>query len=222
MVLSGYLTKSPPESRSAVSQWRRRWFVLADSKIVHPLAETRFVRFEYYASEEDAKTFAEPKGTVARKRMHCKGAIGRAGGAYNNLTCILHPQKGVINLQVCYKVISREPYRGHKYVFDVCTSERVYHLNAENAEEKEEWIKTLCRLLFGSESQTAATAGTGGAAAAAVAPPLPLPPPPHSQHPLPLPPTHLQHLPPTSSSTELYKSNRYIPICHMPDMGKNE
>ena len=79
---------------------------------------------------------------------------------------------GVINLQVCNKVISREPLRGHKYVFDVCTSERVYHLNAENAEEKEAWISTLCRLLFGSESSSGAGGGVGGNSAAG-APPLP-------------------------------------------------
>lgn len=136
VVLSGYLTKSPPESRSAVSQWRRRWFVLADSKLVYPLA-ARYVRFEYYSSEEDAKSLADPKG--------------------------------VINLQVCNKVVSREPFRGHKHVFDVCTSDRVYHLNAESAEEKDEWIRALCTLLFGGENQQSSASGSAG-----TPPPFPL------------------------------------------------
>ena len=57
-------------------------------------------------------------------------------------------------------------------MFDVCTSERVYHLNAENAEEKDAWISTLCRLLFGSESSSGAGGGVGGNGAAG-APPLP-------------------------------------------------
>ena len=55
-------------------------------------------------------------------------------------------------------------------MFDVCTSERVYHLNAENAEEKEAWISTLCRLLFGSESSSGAGGGVGGNSAAGASP----------------------------------------------------
>ena len=98
---------------------------------------------------------------------------------------------GVINLQVCQKVISREPYRGHKYVFDVVTSERVYHLNAESAVEKDAWITTLCRLMFGGENQSSSSAAAGGVGANLPPPPFP-----------PLPP----------SSTELYMSNWYRSI----------
>lgn len=60
VVKSGYLIKSPPESKVA-AQWHRRWFVLADSRLVYPLAD-RYVRLEYYQSEADAKRFADPKG----------------------------------------------------------------------------------------------------------------------------------------------------------------
>ena len=59
IVKAGYLTKSPPEGR--VAQWHRRWFVFADSHLVYPLAE-RYVRMEYYQSEEDAKKLRNPKG----------------------------------------------------------------------------------------------------------------------------------------------------------------
>ena len=55
---------------------------------------------------------------------------------------------GVIDLRVCIRVESREPIKNYKYVFDVCTGERTYHLSAETSEEKEEWIETLNRTLF--------------------------------------------------------------------------
>lgn len=58
---SGYLTKSPPEGRAAIAQWHRRWFVFSDSLLVYPLAK-RYVRMEYYQSEEDAKRLKDPKG----------------------------------------------------------------------------------------------------------------------------------------------------------------
>ena len=61
-VMSGYLTKSPPESKIKVAQWHRRWFLLMDSRLVYPLAD-RYVRLEYYQSEIEAKRLADPKGT---------------------------------------------------------------------------------------------------------------------------------------------------------------
>ncbi|XP_064401081.1 sesquipedalian-1-like isoform X2 [Halichondria panicea] len=114
-VKAGYLVKSPPEFKALVAQWHKRWFLLMDSKLVYPLA-ARYVRLEYYQSEQDAKRLADPKG--------------------------------VINLNSCTQVISREPIKGHKHVFDVHTEERVYHLVAESGEDKQEWVDTLNTLLF--------------------------------------------------------------------------
>ena len=54
----------------------------------------------------------------------------------------------MINLTGCTRVITREPIKGHRSVFDVCTADRVYHLAAESVAEKAEWIHTLNRLLF--------------------------------------------------------------------------
>ena len=45
-------------------------------------------------------------------------------------------------------MIPREPIKGHKFVFDVCTEGRTYHLAAETAQEKQDWIQTLNNLLF--------------------------------------------------------------------------
>ncbi len=61
VVKTGYLVKSPPLSRAPVSQWHRRWFKLMDSKRVYPMAK-RFIRLDYYQSEADAKSLADPKG----------------------------------------------------------------------------------------------------------------------------------------------------------------
>ncbi len=58
---AGYLVKSPPEFKASVAQWHKRWFLLMDSKLVYPLA-ARYVRLEYYQSEQDAKRLADPKG----------------------------------------------------------------------------------------------------------------------------------------------------------------
>ena len=55
---------------------------------------------------------------------------------------------GVINLNTCTQVNSREPMKGHRHVFDIHTEERIYHLVAESGEEKQEWIDTLKTLLF--------------------------------------------------------------------------
>ena len=61
--------------------------------------------------------------------------------------------QGVIDLRLCTEVVDSEPVKGHKFVFDVCTSERVYHLDAESAEQKEKWVTALCQLLFGEDQQ---------------------------------------------------------------------
>ena len=42
----------------------------------------------------------------------------------------------------------REPIKGHKFAFDVCTVERVYHLACETEENRKLWIDTLNTLLF--------------------------------------------------------------------------
>ena len=65
VVRAGYLTKSPPEKAGKMmAQWHRRWFVLADSHLVYPLAD-RYVRLEYYQNESEAKRLADPKGGCA-------------------------------------------------------------------------------------------------------------------------------------------------------------
>ena len=74
--MSGYLTKSPPESKIKVAQWHRRWFLLMDSGLVYPLAD-RYVRLEYYQSEIEAKRLADPKGTprAIHHSMQCHCVI---------------------------------------------------------------------------------------------------------------------------------------------------
>ena len=74
-VKAGYLVKSPPLSRSYVSQWHRRWFLLMDSRLVHPFAE-RYVRLVYYRNEADAKRLADPKGE----------GVGWGGGVATGIT----------------------------------------------------------------------------------------------------------------------------------------
>lgn len=59
---------------------------------------------------------------------------------------------GTINLSSCLSVVSlNEPIKNYKFVFDVCTSERVYHLAADSEEERMEWVTTLKDLLFGQQ-----------------------------------------------------------------------
>ena len=59
---------------------------------------------------------------------------------------------GIINLRSCTEVKERDPIKSYKFVFDICTEERVYHLASESEEERQNWITTLNNLLFG-ESQ---------------------------------------------------------------------
>ena len=42
----------------------------------------------------------------------------------------------------------REPIKGHKFAFDICTEDRVYHLASETEQERQEWLETLNTLLF--------------------------------------------------------------------------
>lgn len=55
---------------------------------------------------------------------------------------------GVIDLTGCTQVKNREPVKGHKFVFDLHTNDRVYHLAADNSSDKHDWIQTLNGLLF--------------------------------------------------------------------------
>ena len=60
---------------------------------------------------------------------------------------------GSINLNSCLSVVSlNEPIKHYKFVFDVCTTERVYHLAADTEEERSEWVSTLKELLYSSQS----------------------------------------------------------------------
>ena len=55
---------------------------------------------------------------------------------------------GVINLKTCTEVRERDPIKGHKFAFDICTVERLYHLACETEEERRVWLNTLNTLLF--------------------------------------------------------------------------
>lgn len=56
---------------------------------------------------------------------------------------------GSIDLNNCISVVSlTESIKNFRFVFDVCTTERVYHLAADSEEERTEWVKTLKELLF--------------------------------------------------------------------------
>ena len=58
---------------------------------------------------------------------------------------------GSINLNTCLSVVSSSvPVKNFKFVFDVSTTERVYHLAADSEKERSEWVSTLKELLFPS------------------------------------------------------------------------
>lgn len=60
--------------------------------------------------------------------------------------------KGTIDLNCCLSVISSSvPVKNFKFVFDVSTTERVYHLAADSEEERAEWVATLKELLFSAQ-----------------------------------------------------------------------
>ena len=58
---------------------------------------------------------------------------------------------GEIDLNKCREIANREAIKGHKYVFDVCTQDRIYHLAAECIEDKQQWIGTLNKVLHGGQ-----------------------------------------------------------------------
>ena len=61
---------------------------------------------------------------------------------------------GDINLNSCLSVVTlNEPIKHYKFVFDVCTSERVYHLAADTEEERSDWVSTLKDLLFNPQQK---------------------------------------------------------------------
>ena len=60
---------------------------------------------------------------------------------------------GSINLNSCLSVMSSSlPVKNFKFVFDVSTTDRVYHLAADSEEERLDWVSTLKDLLFPSVS----------------------------------------------------------------------
>lgn len=68
-----------------------------------------------------------------------------------NYVCIIQCT-GTIDLNCCLSVISSSvPVKNFKFVFDVSTTERVYHLAADSEEERAEWVATLKELLFSAQ-----------------------------------------------------------------------
>ena len=49
-------------------------------------------------------------------------------------------------------ISSSVPVKNFKFVFDVSTTDRVYHLAADSEEERLDWVSTLKDLLFPSVS----------------------------------------------------------------------
>ena len=60
----------------------------------------------------------------------------------------------------CYRVSGSAAVKGHKYVFDVCTKDRKYHLAADTPSEKHEWIQTLNEVLFSTSVVPPQVTGT--------------------------------------------------------------
>ena len=77
---------------------------------------------------------------------------------YSSHTCCVPPCPfviaGIIDLKTCSKVTNRENMRGFKHVFDVCTSDRNYHLVAESDVDKRTWIETINTTLFTASSSS--------------------------------------------------------------------
>jgi hypothetical protein len=55
--------------------------------------------------------------------------------------------KGVIDLKDCQQVKRSSNVKNHKNVFDIVTTERVYHMSADSAAEKQEWVEALYGIL---------------------------------------------------------------------------
>lgn len=72
-VKSGYLTKSPPDNKSAFYVWKKRYFILIDSHRAFPFAP-RHIRIEYYHTYEDSK-LGNPLGMIELNK--CSGVLKR-------------------------------------------------------------------------------------------------------------------------------------------------
>ncbi|KAI6652175.1 Son of sevenless-like protein 1-like [Oopsacas minuta] len=72
-VKCGYLTKSPPDNKSAFYGWRKRYFILIDSIRAFPFAP-RHIRIEYYQNYEDSK-LGNPLGMI--ELNNCSGVLKR-------------------------------------------------------------------------------------------------------------------------------------------------
>eukprot|EP00118_Oscarella_pearsei_P009942 m.58808 g.58808 ORF g.58808 m.58808 type:complete len:576 (+) comp34833_c0_seq1:109-1836(+) len=102
-----------PPQRQALAKWKRRWCMLCDSRLVYPCAKP-YVRLEYYEDETAALACKEPKGAV-----------------------------DLLADQVKIETNSSSSSRAHKHVFDIITTGRVYHMSADSAPEKHEWVEAL-------------------------------------------------------------------------------
>ena len=72
-VKSGYLTKSPPDNKNAFHVWKKRYFILIDSRLAFPFAP-RHIRIEYYHNIEDSK-LGNPLGMIELNK--CSGVLKR-------------------------------------------------------------------------------------------------------------------------------------------------
>ena len=91
---SGYLIKSPSEKprKWQLQRWHRRYFLLADSRLVYPLVN-RYLRLEYYQSEEDARKLAFHKGKDNTARWHAfSGVPYKLHRGRGRLKLIIHPK----------------------------------------------------------------------------------------------------------------------------------
>ena len=58
---------------------------------------------------------------------------------------------GVVDLKDCQQVKRSSNVKNHKNVFDIVTTERVYHMSADSAAEKQEWVEALHGILSNDE-----------------------------------------------------------------------
>ena len=73
VVKNGYLTKSPPDNKTAFHGWKKRYFILIDSTRVYPFAP-RNIRIEYYTNFEESKS-GNPLGLI--ELNSCSGVLKR-------------------------------------------------------------------------------------------------------------------------------------------------
>ena len=70
---SGYLTKSPPDNKTPFHGWKKRYFILVDTRCVYPNAP-RDIRIEYYTNFEESKS-GNPLGLIDLNC--CSGVLNR-------------------------------------------------------------------------------------------------------------------------------------------------